>query len=196
MFIEKRIVEQLEKILPEMFLRDGHVGRDEFEAQVTASARSFRLLDRPLAQEILDLICWLVIERRGFGGIGSQFGQNFVAIQAVLGHILHLTQHFQPIHLWHPKVQQDDDRLSVPVAGMLATVVQVIERLDAIPDHEHFIREVIFFEGRERELDIPFAILRQQDAFRRRHEILDLRFAIQCAGFGRCRHCQDRGLLH
>ena len=77
----------------------------------------------------------------------------------------HLAQHFEAVHFRHFQVQQHDHRQAVGVAGELAAVIKIIERLGAVAGDHDFIGEIVFFQRGQGQFHVAFAVFGQQDAF-------------------------------
>jgi hypothetical protein len=78
-------------------------------------------------------------------------------------------EHLQPVQARQLQIEQHHRRVPLRTLGVGALPVEVIERLLAVPDDGHLVREVRLVEGGERERGVVLAVLHHQHALRLGH---------------------------
>ena len=74
-----------------------------------------------------------------------------------------MAEDLQPIDLRHLEIQQHERRLAPWASEERAPVVQVVEGLRPIPDHDDLVGEVMLAQSRQRELDVVGVVFGQQN---------------------------------
>src|SRR6185436_2518706 len=76
---------------------------------------------------------------------------------------LDLGEHLEPADLRELEIEQHDRGVAAGAQAKVAAPVEVVERLLAVADDDHLVREVILVQGGERQIDVLLIVLDQED---------------------------------